>query len=79
MLGQYGAYPPGMQPGQGVQPHPVQMAPGPGYAPAPGQLFYNYFFLLTSSYFSALTLLVGRHEGHLDDLACKNCWRGYLS
>ena len=34
-----------------------------------------------SASFSALTLLVGRQEGHL---ACKNlrvvgCWRGYLS
>ena len=36
--------------------------------------------LLTSYAFSALTLLVGRQEGHP---ACKNwvvgCWRGYLS
>jgi len=40
----------------------------------------NTIIIVTSSAFSALTLLVGRQEGHP---ACKNwvvgCWRGYLS
>ena len=42
--------------------------------------FKNIFMLLKWLAFSALTLLVGRQEGHP---ACKNwvvgCWRGYLS
>ena len=45
-------------------------------------LYHTVIFVMSfmTSAFSALTLLVGRQEGHL---ACKNrvvgCWRGYLS
>jgi len=45
-----------------------------------GVIWLFVFSLYTLFAFSALTLLVGRQEGHP---ACKNrvvrCWRGYLS
>jgi len=49
-------------------------------ARAPHRLAATYLFMLHFVAFSALTLLVGRQEGHP---ASKNrvvgCWRGYLS
>ena len=46
------------------------------------ELLYRYILLqLSKSAFSALTLLLGRQEGHPDckKLRVVGCWRGYLS